>query len=135
MELMERKNIHLTELGLSGSESLERRRQIRFGLRAPVHFTWADRDGVVHKGDGFSRDISSHGVYVYTEGGTQPQRDADIEVDILLHSFSESHHLHMRGRARVVRVEPVPSEERPGGFVAQSDSYVFQEGENPTGEA
>jgi hypothetical protein len=115
---------------------LERRRQIRFGLRATVHFSWIDRDGVVHKGDGFSRDISSHAVYVYAEWRAQPQRDADIEVDILLHSFSEDERiLHMSGRAKVVRVEPSATDEHSGGFVAESDSFVFKEGQNRTGEA
>ena len=31
----------------------------------------------MHKGDRFSRDISSHGVYVYAEWRTQRQRDAE----------------------------------------------------------
>lgn len=133
---MERNNIHLSGLRLSGSKSLERRRQIRFGLRAPVHFSWTDRDGVMHRGDGFSRDISSHGVYVYAEWRIQPQRDADIEVDILLHSFSEDQPtLHMSGRAKVIRVEPSATDEYSGGFVAESDSFVFKERQNPTGEA
>jgi hypothetical protein len=133
---MDRENSHPTGLRLSGSESLERRRQIRFGLRATVHFSWTDRDGVMHKGDGFSRDISSHGVYVYAEWRAQPQRDADIEVDILLHSFSEDERvLHMSGRAKVVRVEPSATDEHSGGFVAESDSFVFKEGQNQNGEA
>ena len=89
----------------------------------------------MHKGDGFSRDISSHGVYVYVEWRAQPQRNADIDIDILFNSFSGNRRLHMRGRARVVRVEPKPIDEGSGGFVAQSDSYAFQEGQNPTGEA
>ena len=121
---------------MSGGVSLERRRQIRFGLHAPVHFSWTDRNGVIHKGEGFSRDISSHGVYVYAEWRTQPQRDADIDVDILLHSFSEDQvTLHMSGRAKVIRVEPLAADEHSGGFVAESDSFVFREGQNPTGEA
>jgi hypothetical protein len=132
---MDRNHIHFTGLQLSGSESLERRRQIRFGLRAPVHFSWADRDGV-HKGDGFSRDISSHGVYVYAEWRAQPERDADIEVDIVLHSFSEAQRaLHMSGRAKIIRVEPSATDEHSGGFVAESDSFVFKEGQNQNGEA
>ena len=133
---MEKNNIHSSGLRLSGSESLERRRQIRFGLRAPVHFSWVDRDGVMHRGDGFSRDISSHGVYIYAEWRTPPERDADIDVDILLHSFSEDQRtLHMSGRAKVIRVEPSATDEYSGGFVAESDSFAFKEGQNRTGEA
>jgi hypothetical protein len=126
---MDRDNIHPTGLRWSGSESLERRRQIRFGLHAPVHFLWIDRDGVIHKGEGFSRDISSHGVYVYAEWHVQPQSDADIKIDISLHSFSETDRaVHMSGSAKVIRVEPSATDEHSGGFVAASDSFAFKEG-------
>jgi hypothetical protein len=126
---MDRDNSHPTGLRLSGSESLERRRQIRFGLHAPVHFSWTDRDGVIHKGEGFSRDISSHGVYVYAEWHVQPQSDTAIEVDILLHSFSETvRTAHMSGSAKIIRVEPSATDEHTGGFVAASDSFAFKEG-------
>jgi hypothetical protein len=126
---MDRNKIHPTGLRLSGSESLERRRQIRFGLHAPVHFSWIDRDGVIHTGEGFSRDISSHGVYVYAEWHVQPQNDADIKIDISLHSFSETERaVHMSGNAKVVRVEPSATDEHSGGFVASSDSFAFKEG-------
>lgn len=126
---MDRDNSHPTGLRLSGSESLERRRQIRFGLHAPVHFSWIDRGGVIHKGEGFSRDISSHGVYVYADWQFQPQNDADIQVDILLHSFSELERtVHMSGSAKVLRVEPSATDEHSGGFAAASDSFAFKEG-------
>src|SRR5258708_9822399 len=132
---MERNDIHRTGLRLSGSESLERRRQIRFGLRAPVHFSWIDRDGAMHKGDGFSRDISSHGVYVYAEWRTQPQRDADIDVDILLHSFSEDQlTLHMSGSAKEISAEPSATDESSGGFVAVWDYFLLHAGPNRTGD-
>ena len=115
---------------------MERRRQIRFGLRAPVHFSWTDRNGVIHKGEGFSRDISSHGVYVYAEWDVRPQSDADIEVDILLNSFSETRRtVHMGGKAKVVRVEPSATDEHSGGVVAASDSFAFKEEHNLTSGA
>jgi hypothetical protein len=86
----------------------------------------------MHKGEGFSRDIGSHGVYVCAEWRAQLQRGVDIDVDILLPSFSEAHRtLHMSGRAKVIRVEPTATDEHSGGFVAESDSYVLQEEQNP----
>jgi hypothetical protein len=100
---------------------------MRFALRARVHFGWTDQEGVMRKGEGFSRDISSNGVYVYAEWHAQPQRNADIEVDITLPSFSEAHRtLHMRGKAKIMRVEPTATGEHYGGFVAVVDSYVLQ---------
>jgi hypothetical protein len=104
---------------------------MRFALRAPVHFAWTDRDGVMHKGEGFSRDMSSHGVYVCAEWCAQPQRGLDIDIDVLLPSFSGSHRiLHVTGRAKVNRVEPTATHEHSGGFVAESHSYVLQEEQN-----
>lgn len=126
---LDRDNIRPTRLQLSWRESLERRRQIRFGLHVPVHFSWADRDGVTHTGEGFSRDISSHGVYVYADWDIQPQSDANIHVDILLHSFSETvRTVHMSGSAKIIRVEPSATDEHTGGFVATSESFAFKEG-------
>jgi hypothetical protein len=75
-------------------------------------------------------------VYVYAEWQVQPQSDADIEVDILLQSVSETERtVHMSGSAKVIRVEPSATDEHSGGFVAASDSFAFKEGQNLTGEA
>jgi hypothetical protein len=104
---------------------------MRFALSAPVHFAWTDRDGVMHKGEGFSRDMSSHGVYVFAEWHAQPQRGLDIDIDVLLPWFSGAHRtLHFSGRAKVIRVEPTATDEHSGGFVAESHSYVLQEEQN-----
>src|ERR1700719_334713 len=111
-----------------GGESLERRRQMRFAMRARVNFAWTDRDGVMHKGEGFSRDMSSHGVYVCAEWVAQPQRGLDIDIDVLLPAFSAANRaLHVSGRAKVIRVEPTATNDHSGGFVAESHSYVLQE--------
>jgi hypothetical protein len=84
---------------------------------------------MIHKGEGFSRDISSHGVYVYADWHIQPQSDANIQVDILLHSFSETMRTaQMSGSAKIIRVEPSATDEHTGGFVAASDSFAFKEG-------
>src|ERR1700733_14101357 len=112
---MDRDDSHPTGLRLNGSGSLERRRQIRFALHAPVHYSWIDRDGVIHQGEGLSRDISSHGVYIYADWDVQPPSDADIQVDISLHSFSETERIvYMSGNAKVIRVEPSATEEHSG---------------------
>lgn len=91
---------------------------------------------MIHKGEGFSRDISSHGVYVYAEWDVRPQSDAEIDVDILLNSFSETRRtVHMGGSAKVVRVEPSATDEHSGGVVAASDSFAFKEEHNLTSGA
>jgi hypothetical protein len=115
----------------SQSEALERRTQIRFSLRAPVHFLWKNRDGVVQHGDGFTRDISSRAAYVYTE--SQPPTDAEIDIDIVLAWLSEEHSsLHMSGKAKVIRVEATTTDEHSGAFVAGAESFTLhQRAANP----
>jgi len=107
-----------------GGEISERRNQIRFNLRAPVNFSWTDSAGAVHYGEGVTRDISSHGVYVRAEW--RPPEEAHIHVDISLPSLLETNKtLVMTGKAKVVRVEvPIP-DENSGGFVAQSGSFLL----------
>ena len=110
---------------------LDRRRQIRFGLRAHVFFAWTDRDGVPHKGQGFTRDISSHGVYIHAEGRAPMERDTEIDINILLPSSFDTHRtLHMSGRAKVIRVEAAANDKYSGGFVAESESYVLLDEQN-----
>lgn len=106
---------------------LERRKQIRFALRAPVHFRWKDKDGIAHKGQGFTRDISSQGVFIYAE--LQPPPDAKIHIDILFSSLLEAHSpVQMSASAKVVRVEPISIDERTGGFVAVSSTFTLLNG-------
>jgi hypothetical protein len=106
---------------------LERRKQIRFALRAPVHFRWKDRDGIAHKGQGFTRDISSQGVYIYAE--SQPPCEANIHIDVLFSSLLEAHSpVQMSAGAKVIRVEPISIDERIGGFVAVSSTFTLLNG-------
>jgi hypothetical protein len=106
---------------------LERRKQIRFVLRAPVYFLWKNRDGVVQEGQGFTRDISFRGAYIYTE--SQPPKDAEIDIDILLPWLPGEHStVHMSGKAKVIRVETIAIDEHSGGFVAEAESYALHHG-------
>lgn len=106
-------------------EIVERRSQIRFNLRAPVHFSWRDRDGALHHGEGFTRDICSRGVYVCAEW--RPPADVDIHVDISLPSLRDANGtVLISGKAKIVRVEaPVP-DENFGGFVVESRSFLLE---------
>jgi hypothetical protein len=105
---------------------LERRRRIRFALRAPAHFRWENPDGSPLEGQGFTRDISSHGAYVYAE--VRPPVNTQVHIDITLPSVLDAHgSLRMSATAKIIRVEPSATEQQAGGFVAQSDSYELRE--------
>ena len=84
----------------------------------------------MHKEQGFTRDISSHGVYIFAEW--PPPTEVDIHVDILLPSLlGDLGTLSMSGEAKVVRVEPTATDEQSGGFVAAGESYILHRAENP----
>lgn len=106
---------------------LERRRQTRYGIRAPVDFRWTDNTGVVLYGRGFTRDISSKGVFVHAD--LQPPAMADIQIEVLFVSLTElGSRLRMKARAQVVRVEPHTTDETGGGFAVFNRSYELHNG-------
>jgi len=84
---------------------------------------------MVEKGQGFTRDISSRGVYVYAE--SQPPIDAEIQIDVDLPPLLEADStLRMSGDAKVIRVEATAIDEHCEGFVAEAKSYVLHRAKN-----
>ena len=67
---------------------LERREHTRYGVRALVDFEWVD-EGVLRRGQGLTRDISTKGMFIYSI--TKPPVKADLRVDV---SFQESLDTH-----------------------------------------
>lgn len=106
---------------------LERREQTRYGLRTRVDFRWTDKDGVLHYGQGLTRDISSKGMFVCAD--LQPPAKADIQIEVFFSSLTElGSKLRMKARAQVVRVEPSTEGEPDGGFAAFNRSYELHNG-------
>ena len=62
------------------SRKEERRQQSRYGLRARVDFRWKDREKFYHHGEGFTRDISPTGMFVYADSHPPPKADIRVEV-------------------------------------------------------
>jgi len=99
---------------------------MRFAIRAPAHFRWENPEGLTFTGQGFTRDISSQGAYVYAE--VPPPAESEVHIEIQLPSFMESERaLRMRAKAKVIRVEPNEIDQHAGGFVAQSSFYELRE--------
>lgn len=106
---------------------MERRRKFRFVLSAPAYFSWTDRDGIVHKGRGFTRDTSSQGVYVCAE--QIPPLDTEIQIDIhFSFLFEDLRKLRMSAKAKVIRIELKEIKNRSSGFVVSSNSFAIFKG-------
>lgn len=65
-----------------GSFVLKQRNTRRYELSLPVLFSWSDGSGNVQKQGGFTRDISTNGLYVV--GDVSPPVGALLTVEVLL---------------------------------------------------
>ena len=119
---------HAREAGEESSgEGLERREQTRYDLRAIVDFEWMDADGVPHSGRGQTRDISTKGMFIYSD--SQPPAKADVQVEVSLRSVAEAvTNLSMKVEALVIRVEPPTSLGIRHGFAVLNRSCKLHNG-------
>jgi hypothetical protein len=108
------------------SRVAERRTALRYPLRLPVVFSWQDENGRVQGGDGYSRDLGSRGIYVYSE--VVPPLGVSVEMNVFLprpeHSARPSE-IHAIGR--VVRSERHGSPARGCGFAAMNHTTLLRE--------
>ena len=98
--------------------TLERRHHPRYQLRVPVLFHWSDALGRKHQGAGFSRDLSTAGLFVNSD--YPPPPGTDIEIEILLPSLESDAADGLRLRAHGT-VRRAISATEPTGFAASAD--------------
>jgi hypothetical protein len=111
----------------SSGDGLERREQTRYDLRALVDFEWVEADGVPHRGRGQTRDISTKGMFIYSD--FQPPAKADVQVEVSLRSFDEAvTNLGMKVEALVIRLEPPTSLGIRHGFAVLNRSCKLDNG-------
>jgi hypothetical protein len=107
---------------------LERREQTRYGVRALVDFEWID-EGVIRRGQGITRDISTKGIFVYSE--INPPAKADVLVDVSFRDVTSiPSTLQMRAKGLVIRVEPAIEPGSQKGFAMLNRSYELLNGVN-----
>lgn len=101
---------------------LERREQIRLGVRALVKFEWFDGQGAPHREQGFTRDISSKGMFIFSD--SLPPAKVDLQVDVFFGSISGAEpDLELSAKALVIRLEPAPSPGASSGFAVLNRSH------------
>jgi hypothetical protein len=106
--------------------SMERREQTRYGVRAPVGFEWIDK-GALCRGQGFTRDISSNGMFIYSNSKLPAKADLHVEVSFL--SISEGvTNLQLTAKSMVVRVESATIHDKLHGFAILNQSYKLHTG-------
>ena len=100
------------------------RERTRYGVRVPVDFEWLEK-GVVRRGRGLTRDISTKGMFIYSD--SEPPAMADLRVRVSFRSFAEAERdLQVSAKASVIRVEPPLRPEIIYGFAILNTSYKLQ---------
>jgi len=106
------------------------RTAIRFPLQATVTFSWQDKEGVKHDGQGQSRDISEHGVFVISE--SCPSVGSRVTLRILLEEPPEAARaLRLQVNGHVLRVDEARGEAVCAGFAIVSDDAMLKENDDP----
>jgi len=127
MPLPERLQKRLKVCQMNPGGLSERRKQTRFNLRLPVRFEYQDKEEIAHKEDGFTRNISLQGVYVYSE--SLPPADSEIDIDIYFTSLLEADkNVRWLARAKIIRLEPSAIDERTGGFASVTGYFALFNG-------
>jgi hypothetical protein len=106
-------------------KNAELRKANRYRLGALVFFYWATPNGPAQSGQGTTRDINSHGVYVQAD--KSPPVGALVQMDILLPKLAYAGPgMHLTGEGVVLRVDrsdPADPAAAPAGFAASVQFY------------
>src|SRR5436309_10214256 len=85
-------------------DAVQQRKSVRFHIRLPVIFRWNDEQGGRQQNGGFTRDISTGGLFVYSL--IPPPSGVSVELEVMLPALEESGHgLRLRSEGRVLRIE------------------------------
>ncbi len=84
-------------------------------------------EGVLQTGQGFTRDISSKGMFIYSD--SKPPTKADLRVRVSFSSFAQTlTKVQLRANSLVVRVEPASAPGTDYGFAILNRNYELHDG-------
>jgi hypothetical protein len=102
----------------------EARKAIRFPLEASVIFFWKGANGMDQQGTGRSRDVSEHGVFVFTE--SCPPLGAKVDLSISLPEAGDiAQALRLQIEGHVLRVHDT-SGAGDSGFAVLSEQTLLK---------
>lgn len=104
---------------------MERRGATRFRLRLAVVFSWRDEQGIVQGSEGWSRDLSSRGIYVRAD--IVPPVGVAVEMNVFLPEPGyqiRAAEIHAKGL--VVRVDRRAGTQS-SGFAAMNHTVLLRE--------
>ena len=98
--------------------TMDRRSHLRFDLRAPVAYTWKDKEGIRQDSSGITRDVSEKGVFIIAHSTPPMGASIRFEVSFLYRDHSQ---IRMRARGRVLRVESNGEAKTEHGFATATN--------------
>jgi PilZ domain len=108
-------------MGWKVEDCADRRERTRFSVRAGVTFEWDDAKGAPHCGQGVTRDISSKGLFIFSD--YLPPVKVDLRLEVLFGSEGEGTNLQLEVEALVLRVEPATALGTSSGFAVLNKSH------------
>lgn len=99
------------------------RKYNRYRLQVHVIFSWKDAHRIRQKHEGFTRDLSVRGAFVFAT--ILPPLEAGIKIKGFLPPSGQALPVRMFGEGRVVRVEPATGS-CPAGFAVAGGRFVFR---------
>jgi hypothetical protein len=103
---------------------MDRRRDPRFTLEASVDFAWM-ACGEQHMGRGKTRDISLHGLFVFSD--VCPPAGTEMRLNVTLPLAAGGLGLVLRAKvATVARVDPIGHSAPQTGFAAIAKKYRLE---------
>jgi len=106
---------------LLGGQQLERRRAVRYRIKASVVFRWQGPAGFL-QGEGVTRDINGTGAYIQTATCPPPAVTAQMEIFLPpLEPAGKSVNVTTEGQ--VIRIEHPGTNEKLGGFAVRSNGF------------
>ena len=106
---------------------------VRYGLRAPVKFSWEGPHRSRLQGEGMSRDVSVAGAFVLTP--TCPPIGTTLQLEISLPPlYGSTPTVRLKGKARVLRIERAAEGKAQSGFAVVSRAFTMEELERNKGE-
>jgi PilZ domain len=100
-------------------EVMDRRRSHRYDLRTRVGFSWEDFEGIRHREESLTRDISEVGVFVLAN--SCPPVGTTVQFEVCFHSAT-AQGVQIQAQGRVVRVERADQSQALCGFAAATQA-------------
>jgi hypothetical protein len=101
---------------------MDRRRHVRFGLKAPLSLVCKEDHHGECDGNGYTRDVSECGLFVVTDA--QVPLNAKIHIEIEFTTVVTHSPLVMTADGRIVRIESKPGE--AAGFAVETNYLDFR---------